>query len=246
MQRFVVSTDWHVPGHNKHLLTAFINYLKRNKNNIDGFILGGDFLDSESISSFTLGQNFLNTLGEEYEQGSKILDQFDKALNPNVEKHYLFGNHEARFFKKMNNHEMSKISDVIKDIPEGLRLFERGYSVYDQWMEDEIKIGDYSIIHGLYINKYPAAKHIEMFQANLLFGHSHRINSHYGMGYYAINYGWCGDAQNQLFNYMPRAQKNLWRNAFVTMDVVDGKSYPSLHLWDTVNERFVINGKIYK
>ena len=113
-------------------------------------------------------------------------------------------------------------------------------------MEDKVVLGDYELIHGIYTNIYPSAKHIDMFQSNLLFGHTHRVNSYFKMGYYAINIGWCGDPRHKLFRYMNRAQKNLWRNAFITLDIIDGKSYPNLHLWDQENERFVINGKVYQ
>lgn len=145
----IILPDIHVPYHNKELLVKLASFIQDNKHQIIGFHLIGDYLDLKSLSSHddkTIDKSGW-TLGKEYEAGNLILDMFDSILPKNIQKTYLYGNHEDRYFRYISNIKNYKTADAIQSPTQALKLKERGYEVFENWKEDSVQVGKYELIH---------------------------------------------------------------------------------------------------
>lgn len=90
----IVTCDWHIPLHKPELINHMINYIK--KHNIPGIIVGGDFLNMDSFSSFAQKQDEAD-LETERKDAITIV----KTLLRSVEWiDFIWGNHEFRLSKR--------------------------------------------------------------------------------------------------------------------------------------------------
>lgn len=249
-KKYVVIFDAHVPAHNKPLTNALLKYIYLNRNDLTGIILAGDFIDVKSLSFHDMATVKEIELGEEYDSSNIVLDSLDQVMgDPDgklKEKKFLFGNHEDRFNRFLSKHNNDKFGSALVGIETGLKLVQRGYTIKSNWKEDYFQLGNYQIWHGTYTPKYAFNKHAEMYGENSLFGHTHRYNTGYVFGVFAMNCGWMGDRDHRFFGYMPAAQRKQWINAITTVDVVDNIAYPSVSIWNEDYGKVVIDGKVYK
>jgi hypothetical protein len=245
-ERWVVLPDIHVPFHNVVLLNKVCRFIHDIK--VHGIILAGDFLDLFSLSFFS--QNSLYdlknvTLTNEYEAGIAVLDQIERAVGRGAKRHYLYGNHEARFINYLRDGDHAKMGDELRSPEQALTLRERGYKVYRNWMDDAVKLGDHlEVIHGTYTNVHTAKKHLEEFQGSVMFGHSHRYQTYIDGKRGAYNIGFLGDRDSKGFRYFPRSKRNKWVNGFALVNV-DANGYYWAETIQAWNNRFIANGKVY-
>ena len=122
---YLVTYDHHVPDHDipanraVHRLMEDVIF--------DGFIIGGDFVSLEPISSWNeKKRKTLETkrLKEDYIAGNALLDEYDKRLPKNCEKYYLWGNHEMRYAWLL---EKLPVLEGLFNPTEELLLRERGF-----------------------------------------------------------------------------------------------------------------------
>ena len=238
---------WHVPFHNTKLTNNVLKLIEENKEDIVGFHLIGDFLDLNTLSSHDTG-NFPVisglTLDIEYKEGNKVLNSFDKILPPNIDRSFLYGNHEHRYNRYMANMQAAKTP--ISSPKEGLNLVDRGYNVLTNWEQDFVRLGSHlELIHGTYYNQYAAKKHIDVLRGSVAFSHTHRIQSYIEGQTGGFNIG-CGiDLNSPAFNYASRAMKSQWQNGFATVYIdSDGNYYFNQIV--AHNGQFVFNNKLYK
>lgn len=245
--KHLILPDLHIPAHNKKLVLAVLKYLYVNRNQFDSVNFTGDTMDMKAINFYERGNVVDINLGIEYNTGSDMLDLFDEAIGDTIQtKRYLFGNHEDRLERALQQLELSKYGNAIVDLDTGLKLHERGYEILSDWKEDEIKLGDLTIIHGLYHNIHCAYNHTLKLNKSVMFGHTHRVQ-YFNLGagrYKGYNIGWMGDAGHRFMKYMPKAQREAWQNAFAIVTVVDGEHHTQIVEWK--NDRFIVDGKVYE
>ena len=174
-ETIVVSSDTHIPFHSIPLHKSFLKFLSDIKP--DRFILLGDILDLHSMGSYH--QNSLYylkqvSLSDEYKAGNIVLDEYDSVVGSRVKKTFIYGNHEARFFTWIKTGDHSKLGDELISPSTALKLKERGYEVYDDWMNSYVQISDWTFMHGDSTAVNVANTMLMKSLSNIVFGHCHR------------------------------------------------------------------------
>lgn len=236
----------HVPFQNSKLLEKLWLFIEDHKSKIIGLHFIGDFLDLKSLSSHdeknidTSGW----TLGKEYEAGNTVLDVFDAHLFPKkIQKTFLYGNHEDRYFRYVANIKNYKTADAIQSPTQALRLKERGYQVFEDWKEDYHMVGKYQLLHGIYCTVNPAKSHIDKLKDNCLFAHTHRVGEHFEAGLHGANIGTMAELTSEGFGYLSRVERALWKNAFGIINVFGDQSHAEVVVCE--NNSFFFGGKRY-
>ncbi len=95
----------HAPFHLAPAFKAVQQLLNDNKSQIVGLVLAGDFLDMNSLSSHDKGRKPLSgvTLDWEYKESEILLNDLLDPLAANIEKIYIWGNHEDRYHRYMSD-----------------------------------------------------------------------------------------------------------------------------------------------
>jgi len=242
----IVSGCHHVPAHNKKLFNGLIQLCEDLRNDIVGFHLIGDFLDMASISRHSAGMKSNTTLTKEYKEGNKALDLIDSVLNEDVDKTYIWGNHEDWYNQHMSKIDNAKLGKgVIKSPTEALKLYERNYDVYEDWKEDKVTIGEHlDLIHGIYCNVHAAKKHIDTFRHSVMFAHTHRVQTYIEGNVGGFNIGTMCDMNNKAFSYASRAMKAKWNNGFAIVHIDENGRYFVTQIL-AFEDAFYYNGKRY-
>lgn len=209
--------------------------------------LVGDMMDMNSISRHGKGKKAKIaglTLSEEYQEGNKELDKLNGATIR--KKRYLYGNHENWYYVHMSEIDNAKLGeDVIKSPKEALKLEERGFEVFTDYVNDRFQIGNLIVTHGSYFNTHAALKHLEAFKQNVLFFHTHRMQSFTDSGRDGTITGYNGGCgvhrTSQVFNYADQATRTRWEQGLsVTFTDELGHTHVDLLHWK--NERFIYMG----
>lgn len=243
----IVSGCWHFPFHNKSMYKGICDLITDLGTKVKGFHLLGDVLDLNSLSKHSPGQLPLQgvSLGMEYNEGNKALDGFDEVLPKNIQKTYLFGNHEDRFFRHIKDVDASKYSDALPSPTQALRLKERGYKVKDNWKEDYFMLGKHlQLIHGEYCTKSPARTHMDKMKTSVMFVHTHRMDVVYDGEKAGFNIGWGGDIKSPAFSYVSRITKMNWINGFAVVHI-DKEGFFHTQVIQVYKGNFWFNGKKY-
>lgn len=230
---YSIISDVHVPFHNKRLLEAYLKTLKGK----DGLIIAGDFVDMFSISSYA--ENSLYdlknglTLKQEYNEANKILDLLN---NFKGEKHFLYGNHENRYYTWLKKKDHAKFDGAINPPHKALHL--KGWNVIKDYPDGFVKLGEHlEVMHGIKTTKYVAANTIQDVQGSVLFGHTHRVQSYVEGTRAAYNIGGLFDINSDGFKYMPRTQRAKWCNGFAEV-AIDSKGFYYVNLIQAYNGKF--------
>lgn len=243
-KRYVIAYDFHVPFHNKILVDKLIKYIDDTKP--DGLVIAGDFLDLFSLSKYaenSLYQLKHVTLGSEYDQGNEILDKIDLVFRG--EKHYLYGNHENRFFKYLERADNAKLLGGLRTPTEALKLTERNYSVIEDYPDGYVKLGKHlEVIHGVYANEYAAKQHLMKLQTSVIFGHIHRRQSYGTEKSLSVSSGGLFDKESEGFKYVSRAVRSQWSNGFDVV-AIDSDGYFYHQGINCYNNKFFADGKLY-
>ena len=163
---------------------------------------------------------------------------------PDANFYALFGNHEDRFHRHMSTVDFSKLKGAIKSPTEALKLVERGFEVYENWVEDEVTIGDLTIIHGEFCTTFPTKKHLDVYKKNMLFAHTHRSQMYREGEHVAFNIGSMADFNSPAFNYATKSMKKQWSNGFAIATVVNGITSVEQITWN--KNHFVYGGTVWK
>jgi predicted phosphodiesterase len=238
--------DVHAPFHNEKLVNRVLKAIRDAKPY--GIILAGDFLDL-----FTLGKYSENSLRQlrdltltmEYTAGRQLLRKFERAIPKAAKKVYMYGNHEDRYFRNMEKGDNAKYGDELASPTEALRLREHRFTVLEDWKEDAYLLGEHlEVIHGLYTNIHTAKNHLDKFQGSVVFGHSHRMQSHLSGKRGAWSVGCLADIKNKAFRYAPRPQRLGWMNGFAEV-IVDNRGFHYVTPIQAYNDHFIYRGKVY-
>ncbi len=242
----VVMGCMHFPFHNKKFFKSILSFLEYVSPNLSGLHLIGDIVDMHSISFHDVGNAPMEglTLSKEYKESRKCLDAIDRAIGDvDIERNYIWGNHEDRYNRRLKTAEGSKLGrGALLSPSEALELKERGYNIYEDWKQDSIQLGDLTLIHGEYTNIHAAKKHLDVVGGNVMFAHTHRIQQFDDHNFSSYNIGWGGDIHSGAHKYASRLAKRAWRNGFAVVFVDSkGKSHSQIIRWD--GDCFFYNGK---
>lgn len=238
----------HAPFHLEPAFKAVQQLLNDNKSQIVGLVLAGDFLDMNSLSSHDKGKKPLPgvTLDWEYTESEILLNNLLDPLSSNVEKIYIWGNHEDRYHRYMGDIDNSKLGSSLEGPISGLKLVEKGFHIYENWKEDYIVLGHHlQVSHGEFYNIHSAKKHIDTYRKSILYYHTHRVQQYIEGAVGGYNGGSMADFSAPVFGYASRAMKNSWLNGFNSVHVDEQGFY---HIQQIVcyNNSFVFGNKVYK
>jgi len=247
-ETWLVLPDVHRPFHNKTLWRKILKLCHDMGSDLSGVNFSGDYLDLYTLGSYnadSLGLLSGIDLGYEYRDGNKGLDEIQDACKNGTKYQFLFGNHEDRYFREVNKGDRAKYGDALKNPVEALKLHERGFEVKTNWKDDYFTLGKHlDVIHGLYTSIHCAKKHLDVTGHSVIFGHTHRIQSHHAGNRASFNIGCLSDISHKSFNYMPRFQKNIWANGFAIVYINGNGEFfvEQVNVW---NNKFYANGKFY-
>lgn len=238
----------HAPFHLQPAFKAIQQLLNDNKSQITGLILAGDFLDMNSLSSHDKGRKPLTgvTLDWEYSESETLLSNLLDPLANNIEKIYIFGNHEDRYHRYMGDIDNSKLGSSLASPIEGLKLVDKDFHIYENWKEDYVTLGHHlQVAHGEFYNVHSAKKHIDTYRKSILYYHTHRVQQYIEGAVGGYNGGSLADFSSPVFGYASRAMKNSWLNGFNVIHI-DEQGYYHIQQIVCYNNSFVFGNSIYK
>ena len=144
----------------------------------------GDCLDLPGISRWAVGDLILQYEDPILEGLKSLGAHFNRLfkITPRAEVVWIFGNHDDRLRQFTHKHPAWR---GITDNPIGLlKAFgdcpdaDRVQVVYLDDFTDDFKIGHMHFCHGFSACKHVAAKHVEMYDESVTFGHAHTMQMH--------------------------------------------------------------------
>lgn len=246
----LIIPDLHIPYHDAAALEVVEKCMA--DHDWDEVVYLGDLLDLDEISSFNaenLRELETRRLVEDFHLANAILDRHQEIVrrnNPKAKFVLLQGNHEYRIERLLDNHpELEGLLEVQKN----LHLSERKVRWVKSWSENELyAIGKLCFSHGLYINQYHAAKMVNSFGVNVVYGHTHDVMSHVKtiLGkdklIMAQSLGFLADEYK--LRYMKKGPSN-WSQAFGVAYIRPTGEF-NLYPVHIINHQFTFNGKEYK
>ncbi len=213
-------------------------------NNVDYFLLTGDQLDFDMISSFNRRKPLLKEgkrLAKTY-KGFQVdmLDEFEAYLPYDCMKYWFMGNHEER------------TSWLVEAQPELEGLVEPenclDLSDYDIIQPNRsLTIGEMTFIHGSYYNKYHAKKNIETYGRHIFSWHVH-TNQVFTMNSpvdtlprQGVSVGCACDLNPEWMRNKPSS----WVNQFLIFYLFPNGQF-TYYTPTIINNRCIINGKLYE
>ena len=162
--------DLHYPHQNKTLWDNILKFTKDFKPDV--FVLGGDNLNMDAVDHWKMEKGQKRPLEgrrlkKEYAGFTKdILDPLEKILGENTRKIWMYGNHEEWVDRYIDKHpEAEGILELENFIDlEDWETYPYGITA---------KVGKLYFHHGQYVNKYSAAKTMEVYGRNIVYGHGH-------------------------------------------------------------------------
>jgi hypothetical protein len=235
---FVV--DLHHPHHTKDLWENILKLSKELK--LDYFVFGGDNLNMDSIDHWLHDNGDRRHLEgkrllKEYKDfQDEILSPIEKVLPSYCRKIWLNGNHEQWLEKYID-----KIPELegFAEIEKNLNL--KDWEIYEYGKTS--KIGKIYFHHGEYVNKYSAAKTVDTYNRNIVYGHGHTMQTytHIAPIDSECHSAWeipCACEMNP--EYM-RNRPNTWVNGFGIFYIQDNGLF-NLYPVVAVKGHFVWNG----
>jgi len=173
-KRVLAISDCHVPRHDPPTWNIFLRAIRDLKP--DGVWIVGDFVDLSSVNRHEKAPGDTFTLKQEEDAGNAALDQISVALGKRaVELLYVDGNHEDRLRRYIASGRCPpELRDRIEDIPETLRLRDRGWRYVHPDDQPCYPFDRFALFHGKWYPKHHAAKHADVLACSGLYGHTHR------------------------------------------------------------------------
>lgn len=110
----------------------------------------------------------IGSLDKEFQAVAKIISMLNSAAPKKCQKYFLKGNHEYRAdFLIKKSPEFDSMFNIEK------RVDMSGWKVLPYL--DKLKLGKLNVIHGVYFGANSVRKHLQNFQKNVVFGHTHMI-----------------------------------------------------------------------
>jgi len=153
-------------------------------------VLLGDHLDcggtfNSHQRSYT--SEIAESYGDDIKSANTFLDMIQRAA-PRADYHYLEGNHEwhverwsANSFSDENDAasllEVYGPQSVLELKQRGIKYYKRSEFHMGVRSRGAIRLGKCFFVHGVSHARHAAAEHIRYFGGNVVFGHTHRVDS---------------------------------------------------------------------
>ena len=224
------------------------------------FILG-DFMDMYSISKFDRNPERVTNLQTEFNQGREILERIVTTIMPNYKRwvtipnpgylgtnngdvKFMEGNHEDRLRKFIWNNPV--LSGCI-DIKDKLGIKDLGIDYYG-YGKNFVYKDRLIYTHGNKINKfsgYTAKNMLDDFGMSVIFGHTHRLGSHYRTDYggakEAVENGCLCDKELAMEWF--RKEVINWQSAISVISWIEDRF--NIHEICIPKDKFILYGKSY-
>lgn len=234
IERILILPDVHLEGNKTpkpYLVTKpFIKDYKP-----DEIVILGDFLDCSPVSHWLKNKprkTENKRMLQEYARANEELDFLQKHSKKVT---YLEGNHEHFLERYIDEHPTL---EGLLELPEHLDLLHRGITWHK--INTLYKKGKAYLTHGIYYNKYHAAKHLITFGCCVIYGHSHNAQSHMmnmkmQEPIMAYGLGCLSDHAPDFLNGRPAN----WLNQFAVLEVNTSTGRFNLYPINITNNRFI-------
>lgn len=246
VKKSILLPDLHYPHHDKKAMRSINDFIIDYQP--DEILYMGDQLDLSCISSWNKKRPLLKEgkrLIDEYKNfNEEILLVHEKITRDDCKRVFFYGNHERRIQWYIQEHPEL---DGFLDIDTSLQLKERGYKIIEY--NDFYNIEKLRVIHGFYYNKYHAAKTLDVFEKNVVYGHAHNPQSYTKISPMDIEGYHTATSLGCLCNISPEymeGKPNFWSNGFGIVESSSYTKYFNLYPITIINGTFLFNGKIYK
>lgn len=215
IKRYLVVPDIHIPYHDVSFLALIPKIVKLAK--IDGIIQLGDALDFWQISSYDKNPLRKQTVAEDIKIFNGILDQWCSLVS---EVRLLEGNHEDRLRRYVWSHAR-ELTEVVKSVPEMLRLRDRKIKWHPIADWKSCQIGDCVLHHGHYFNAHVAVGNLTRYPRKLITGHTHRFQYASNGDRYSVTLGHGSNETETAHQPTPTG----WQQAMGILTVVRGVAH---------------------
>jgi predicted phosphodiesterase len=242
-ETMIVVSDQHIPHQDDASNNAVLQFMDDVKP--DKFVVLGDFLDLGCISHWNLGRNKtleMTRLKDDYIKGNVLLDEYDKRLPKECEKHYFKGNHELWIDDLI---EKTPQLEGLIELDSQLKLTTRGYKIYPY--NEIVPFGKLNLTHGIYAGGNPTKKHLDELKVNIMFGHTHTMELKMASSP-ARQIAFSGYNVPCLCNMSPDYMKNRphgWTHGFAIVYLYP-TGYFEVNLIRILDGRFIYNNKVYQ
>lgn len=244
IQMFVAFGCTHRPFHNQVFWDGMMKCIEDYAPQITGIVNLGDFVDNRSLSTHEEWIPEGVDLGVEYSSGLQGVQDIQDVA-PDARKIAIFGNHCDRSLR--NKSDLRKFGDTLMSMEDAVGYTKYGWEVLKNWKQDYVDLGTARLFHGDMVGKSAAQSTLAAEpDMNSVFVHTHRFSIATNKRFGAYNIGWGGDKFSPAFDYMPRTQKNGWRNGFAVVYVLPSGQSLVVPIPADEAGAFFFQGKIYK
>jgi hypothetical protein len=245
-KKYLVCADPHIPYVNIPAIKSVLHLMDDVK--FDGFILLGDFMDMTPISHWLQDRRQQKSLENkrmiaDYEEGNKLLDEFDKRLPKNCDKRFFYGNHERFYYDLIEKYPA--LEGLFEPKTE-LKLKEREYIIYDKINHIE-RIGRLNFLHGLYHSQNYVKAHLDKMTVNVIHAdmHSPRCRLAESPAREIALAGYCVGCLCDLNPDYMRNKPSKWSHGFAIVYFYGDSGFFDVDLKRIVKGKFVYDGKLY-
>lgn len=243
IKKALIIPDTHVDYHDKRAFRLMLKVAR--DTGVDHVYLLGDFCDMYNVMSHPRKAILRGLVKREIEGVNTELDAIDEAL-PKAKKHYIFGNHEDRLERYIDE-KCPELYGLV-DLPSLLELEERHWSWTDYKPDQLVRVAGSK----LFARHEPIGKDalatVKAAGKSIVYGHTHRAEQSQivhidGTTHIGLNVGWLGDKKHKAFQYVKGHHQ--WTLGFGIANILDSGVF-YLDQVRIFNYRTVYNGKLYQ
>lgn len=251
LKTYVVLHDLHYPLHSKKTFNAVLEFIKDVKP--AGICLAGDQFDNQEISHHTINQPIYRERAA-YQRNTTgfmrdILEPLERSLGRG-EKVWQLGNHDDWERQFIESHP--ELEGIIER-PELLKLEQRGWKIIP--LGHSYKIGELNVIHGEIVSGIgnqvsgtPAKKALEIYNENVLLGHTHSPQSFSKVSpveQKKKKMAWVAPCMCEVNPVYLKNRPTSWITGFTVVELRD-KGLFNLFPIIVIDGEFSYGGKLYK
>jgi hypothetical protein len=243
---YVAAFDLHWPKPHKPTVNAMLDFVR--KNNIDGFIFGGDVFDNDHVSHHNKGKISIEASGtiakdtKTFDDG--LFTELNQILPKSCRKIWMDGNHDDWLNQYLEQHPQMAGSIERQNT---LHLKSRGWEYFP--CGSIVRIGRLCFIHGETLGgKYHAQTAVDRYCTNVAYGHFHTMQSAVKILPHNAEQRWVAQSFPAMCGLNPTYLRNkptAWVNGFGIFEFYDGGFF---NMWPVVvtRGRFTFGGRVYK